>query len=101
MEFESILNEILLGQRRFDEQRVPSSSILTNLIENFILHSSFVNEYLGAQPLIIDQIEYALPWITNLHLEKEILQQNDASVNTNPFGNLDEFNHYLNECERQ
>ena len=95
------LKEILLGEYRFAQESFISST-LTTIIEQWIFNSSLENEYLSAQPLILNDIEYELPGIRNEHLEDELLHQNENSVLLqNPFNDQQDLENYLNHCQRK
>ena len=97
-EFESILNDIINEKYSFINE-LFSSSVLTTIIEEFILTSSLANDYLSAQPVLINQIEYSLPFIRNAEYENELLFKNDPS--TNPFSDSNDLENYLHCCERK
>jgi hypothetical protein len=97
-EFESILNDLINEKYSFINE-VVSSSVLTTIIEDFILTSSLANDYLSSQPILINQIEYSLPFIRNLEYENDLLYKNDIS--TNPFSDFNDLENYLHCCERK
>lgn len=94
-EYEEILTDLISGKLTFINE-LFSSSILTKLIEEFILSSTLANDYLLSQPILINQIEYSLPFVRNHQYENELLYQNDA---LNPFVDFNDLENYLNSCE--
>lgn len=98
-EIRSILNEILHGHYRFEDDYLPSPTLST-VIEQLILNSSLANEYLGAQPIILDQVECPLPWIRNVDYENELLHNNESYFPRNPFANDNDLQEYLHHCQR-
>jgi len=99
-EYELILTDLINGKLTFINE-VFNSSILTTIIEDFILTSSLANDYLSSQPIIINQNEYELPFIRNIEYENELLYKNQISLNGNPFEDLNDLENYLNCCERK
>jgi hypothetical protein len=99
-DFEGILNDLINGQLTFIDENFYSS-ILTTIIEDFILTSTLANDYLLAQPMIINQMEYSLPFVTNIEYENHLLYNNEISLNGNPFSDLKDLEDYLNSCERK
>ncbi|UJR33760.1 hypothetical protein I4U23_021187 [Adineta vaga] len=75
------------------------SSVLTSIIEDLILCSSLANEYLASQPLIINDIEYSLPFIRNCELENELIYMNDINSSSDLFTDSNDLQDYLNRCE--
>lgn len=96
-EFELILTDLINEKYSFI-QELFSSSILTSIIEDFILPSSLANEYLLSQPIVINQLEYSLPFVRNLEYENELLFNAELA---NPFSDLNDLESYLNCCERK
>jgi len=99
-EFESALTDLLNENLTFIDQSF-SSSILTSIIEDIILRSTLANDYLASQFLIINQIEYSLPFIRNIELENDLLNKNETFLSTNPFVDFNDLEDYLNRCERK
>ena len=99
-EVEGILNDLIQGKSTFINESYHSS-ILTTIIEDFILTSSLANDYLISQPLVIDQIENALPFVRNTELENELLSRNETCLTNNPFSDLNDLEDYLHRCERK
>lgn len=66
-----------------------------------ILPSSLANEYLLSQPIVINQVEYSLPFVRNVDYENELLYKQDIALMSNPFTDLNELEGYLNSCERK
>jgi hypothetical protein len=99
-EFESALTDLLNDNLTFIDQSF-SSSILTSIIEDLILRSTLANDYLASQFLIINQIEYSLPFIRNIELENDLLNKNETFLSTNPFVDFNDLEDYLNRCERK
>jgi len=99
-EFRTALTHLLNGNLTLID---PSfcSLILKSIIEDLILSSSLANEYLASQPLIINHIEYSLPFIRHIELENEILNKNETDLSTNPFSDFNDLEDYLNRCERE
>ena len=83
----------------FDESFV--SNTLSFVIEYLILGASFGNEYLGSQPLTINQIDYALPLVRNFEFEHDLLDKIDSIAMKNPFSTSSELAEYLGQCERK
>ena len=99
-EFESILTDLINGKYSFINQ-LFSSSILTSIIEDFILPSSLANEYLSSQPIVINQVEYSLPFVRNVEYENDLLSNNDIALAANSFSDVNDLEGYLNCCERK
>lgn len=66
-----------------------------------MLNSSFANEFLAAQPMVISQVEYSLPFIQNIKFENEQLCTNETSLAENPFLDFNDLEDYLKHCERK
>lgn len=97
-EYELIVTDLIHGKYTFINE-LFSSSILTSIIEDLILPSSLANEYLLSQPIVINQVEYSLPFVRNVDYENELLGKQD--VTSNPFADLNDLEGYLNSCERK
>lgn len=90
-----MLNDLVNGKATFINESFCSST-LTTIIEDFILTSSLASDYLLSQPLIIDQKEYALPFVRNPEFENELLHKNDIGLTSDLFPNFED---YLKRCE--
>ena len=78
-----------------------TSGILTSIIEDLILPSSFADEYLASLPMVIGETELSLPSVRNGQLENELLSNHDPHSMTNPFSDCHESADYLARCERK
>jgi hypothetical protein len=100
VEFGSVLTDLLNGNLTSIDPSFSSSS-LTSIIEDLILRSTLANDYLASQYLIINDIEYSLPFIRNIELENDLLNKNDSCLSTSPFLDFNDLEDYLNRCERK
>lgn len=98
--FGSALTDLVQGNLTFTDEKFTSAA-LTSIIEDLILPSTLANDYLASQCIIINQIEYSLPFVRNIELENDLLNSNDSSLFTNPFVDFDDLEDYLNRCERK
>ena len=98
--FGSALIDLVQGSLTFTDEKF-SSATLTSIIEDLILPSTLANDYLASQFLIINQIEYSLPFVRNTELENELFHSNDPSLSINPFVDFNDLEDYLNRCERK
>ena len=78
-----------------------TSGILTSIIEDLILPSSFAEEYLASVPVDMGDIKLSLPAVRNSHLEHEMLNNHDPRLMINPFSNASELADFLTRCERK
>ena len=99
-EYELILNDLINGKLTFINE-LFTSSILTTIIDDFILTSTLANDYLSSQPIIINNNEYLLPFIKNFEYENELLDKQDINFDQNPFLDFNDLENYLNSCERK
>jgi hypothetical protein len=99
-EVELILNDLINGKLSCIDESFHSS-ILTTIIQDFILTSTLANDYLISQPIVINQNEYSLPFIRNIEFENELLYKNETCLTTNPFSDSNDLEDYLNRCERK
>ena len=98
--FGSALTDLVHGNLTFNDEKF-SSMTLTSIIEDLILPSTLANDYLASQFLIINQIEYSLPFVRNLDLENELLNFQDSPLPTDPFVDFNDLEDYLTRCERK
>ena len=98
--FGSALADLVQGNLTFHDEQFTSAT-LTSIIEDLILPSTLANDYLASQILIINQIEYSLPFVRNVDLENDLLNSNESTLPNNPFVDYNDLEDYLNRCERK
>ena len=95
-----VLND-LLHDKFICEDESFRSPTLTAVIDDLLSSSSLADEYLGSQPVVIEQVAHTLPYIRNRELEHQLLQMNETRLARNPFADINDLENYLKCCERK
>lgn len=99
-EVKSVLNDVLHDKFICEDESFRSPT-LTTAIDDLLSSPSLADEYLGSQPVVIDQVAHTLLCIRNRELEEELLQMNDNCLARNPFSDINDLENYLKCCERK